>query len=268
MKFLIKPGELPPIIYGMSYNSANGELFFADNENRVVRAIRLHDNSCGLIDVLRGPVYSVCYVRDSDTVLVCSYKQSKRWLMALSRNGNKWRKKYRLLIKAPGKYDTFCRALRDSRVLCGEWSSNYMELFRVEDGPRIARLYRFNIAEHYTYFDVTCNNDDTLVAMSYKLGNSVRVCRLRGHKLEEIASSSLQSPCHFMWVADRILATEWHERNQSNSVTELEMNGTRLKRRSLFISSNHRIDVWRWCAKDDGPVIFDYNSKAILHYSL
>ena len=68
-----------PDIYGMSYNSARDELFLADYDNKVVRAMRVRDNAGDLRDVYRGTphdtspiVWSVCHMSDSDTLLVCS----------------------------------------------------------------------------------------------------------------------------------------------------------------------------------------------------
>ena len=42
-------------IYGMSYNSARDELFLADANNKVVRAMRVRDNAGDLRDVYRAP---------------------------------------------------------------------------------------------------------------------------------------------------------------------------------------------------------------------
>ena len=67
-----------PDISGMSYNSARDELFLADFNNEVVRAMRVRDNAGDLRDVYRAPhdtspyVLSVCHMSDSNTLLVCS----------------------------------------------------------------------------------------------------------------------------------------------------------------------------------------------------
>ena len=66
-----------PDIEGMSYNSACDELFLADTNNGVVRAMRVRDNAGDLRDVYRAPhdtsplITSVCHMSDSDTLLVC-----------------------------------------------------------------------------------------------------------------------------------------------------------------------------------------------------
>ena len=52
---LIRAGEKDPDIFGMSYNSARDELFLADFENEVVRAMRVYDNAGDLRDVYRAP---------------------------------------------------------------------------------------------------------------------------------------------------------------------------------------------------------------------
>ena len=85
-----------PIINGMSYNSERDELFLADFDNEVVRAVRVRDNAGDLRDVYRAPrVYSVCHMSDSDTLLVCAFERGASWLVALSRNGSEWRMRQR-----------------------------------------------------------------------------------------------------------------------------------------------------------------------------
>ena len=96
-----------PDICGMSYNSARDELFLADCNNEVVRAMRVRDNAGDLRDVYRASTrhvtirVSVCHMSDSDTLLVCSDENGpdgKRayWLVALSRNGSEWREAQRV----------------------------------------------------------------------------------------------------------------------------------------------------------------------------
>ena len=143
----IRAGGSDPNISGMSYNSARDELFLADYANNVVRAMRLRDNAGDLRDVNRAntaspSVGSVCHMSDSDTLLVCS----TQWLVALSRNGSEWREAQRVQTDGSGRISC---ALSDSRVLIGEFNSIYMELFRVESGPRIARIHRIHVPETY-----------------------------------------------------------------------------------------------------------------------
>ena len=120
----------------MSYNSARDELFLADAMRdasaraivRIVRTMRVRDNAGDLRDVYRARyIYSVCHMSDSDTLLVGS-REYVWWLVALSRNGSEWRE------QTDG--GVISCALNDSRVLIGRWKSTYMELFRVESGPR------------------------------------------------------------------------------------------------------------------------------------
>ena len=110
---LIRAGEKDPNIWGMSYNSARDELFLADKENSVVRAMRVRDNAGDLRDVYRAPhdtepsIYSVCHMSDSDTLLVCSYERGPdgkgaKWLVALSRNGSEWREAQRVQTDGMG----------------------------------------------------------------------------------------------------------------------------------------------------------------------
>ena len=261
-----------PNIEGMSYNSARDELFLADWNNRVVRAMRVRDDAGDLRDVYRAPhdtdpyVLSVCHMSDSDTLLVCSNENGAKWLVALSRNGSEWREAQR--VQTDGIGDISC-ALSDSRVLIGYGGSPsflpYMELFRVESGPRIARVHRIHVPEQYHSFSATCGSD-TLVAMSYD-DRSVRVHRLRGDRLEELAHIQLKSPDRLLWLADRLLVADYDSQKDSHAVIELEVSDTRLQRRRELIATSDNINVQRLCAVNDGVAIFDRNSRDILHYS-
>ena len=271
--------ENNPNIWGMSYNSARDELFLADFANEVLRAMRVRDNVGDLRDVYRAPhdtspyIYSVCHMSDSDTLLVCwsEYGPDRKranWLVALSRNGSEWREAQR--VQTDGQGVISC-ALSDSRVLIGEDDSTYMELFHVKRGPRIARVHRIHVPEKYRWFSATCGSD-TLVAMSYPneyiptADNSVRVHRLRGDRLEELARIQLKSPRYLLWLADRLLVADSDEEKQSHAVIELEVSDTRLERRRELIATSENIRVQRLCAVNDGLAIFDYNTRDIKHY--
>ena len=216
----------------------------------MVRAMRLRDNAGDLRDVYGGTgtvhdtsriVWSVCHMRDSDTLLVCSRENYSDWLVALRRNGSEWREAQR--VQTHGKGNISC-ALSDSRVLIGDCvQSTYMELFRVESGPRIARVHSINVPEEYRWFSATCGSD-TLVAMAYlkyqsteksdirKMcyisDQSVRVHRLRGDRLEELARVQLKAPDNLLWLADRLLVADFDYEKRSHAVIELEVIDTRL----------------------------------------
>ena len=243
-----------PDIWGMSYNSARDELFFADWYNRLV-----FDNSGDLRDVYKGTahdksqfVYSVCHMSDSDTMLVCSGENiGNKWLVALSRNGSEWREAHRVQTDGSGYISS--AALSDSRVLIGEWSSTYMELFRVESGPRIARVHRIHVPQMYFWFSAMCNSD-TLVAMAFQ-DKSVRVHRLRGDRLEKLALIQLKQPSLLQWLADRLLVADFDREKRLHAVIELEVSDTRLERRRELIATSKNIHVRSWCAVDDGLAI-------------
>ena len=278
-----RAGETNPLIFGMSYNSARDELFLADRYNGVVRSVRVRDNAGYLRDVYRAPhlgewVWSVCHMNDSDTLLVCEgyLIQDTNWLVALSRNGSEWREAHRVQTDAVGMISC---ALSDSRVLigCGYLMYKYMELFRVESslesGPRIARVHRIHVPELYCSFSATCGSD-TLVAICYPFvlsDHSVRVHRLRGDRLEELARIQLKYPREILWLADRLLVADfyfrWNGWGGWNAVIELEVSNTRLERRRELIAASENIYVISLCAVNDGVAIFDYNTRDILHYS-
>ena len=275
-------GDKHPDISGMSYNSAREELFLTDQDNKVVRAMRVRDNAVDLRDVYRAPhdtsdVWSVCHMSDSDTLLVCSGERGPdrkytQWLVALSRSGSEWREAHRVQTERNG--DMSC-ALSDSRVVIGKLISTYMELFRVESGPRIARLHRIHVPELYYWFSATCGSD-TLVAMSYPKtmdnnpngDNSMRVHRLRGDRLEELARIQFNYPDALLWLPDRLLVADFDREKCSHAVIELEVSDTRLERRRELIATSENIYVHKFCAVNDELVIVDSVSKDILHYSL
>ena len=273
---LIRAGEKDPDIFGMSYNSARDELFFADLANYVVRAIHLRDNAYDQRDVYRAPhdmspfIRSVCYMSHSDTLLVCSGekgpdKNYANWLVALSRNGTEWREAQR--VPTDGEGGISC-ALSDSRVLIGNCiNSTYLELFRVESGPRIARVHRIHVPEEYFYFSAKFSSD-TLVAMSYPyIDQSVRLHRLSGNQLEELERIQLKNPSKLLWLADRLLVAEYDEKNNLHAVIELEVNDTGLEHRRELIATSGNINVSRFCAVNDELAIFHYKSRDILQYS-
>ena len=268
-------GEKDPDIRGMSYNSARDELFLADWNNNVVRALHLRDSADEMRDVYKTPhgaspiVWCVCQLSDSDTLLVCLEekgpdKKLAYWLVALSRNGSEWRETQRMQTEGLG---WICCALSDSRVLIGQWLSTFMELFRVESGPRIERVHRLDVPEEYDWFSATCGSD-TLVAMTYPYTDqSVRVYRQSGHRLEELTRIDMKNPKSVMWLADRLLVADWDDEKESHAVIELKLSGTRIERRRELIANTENIGVGRWCAVNEGLAIFDYKSKETLHYS-
>ena len=267
---LMEAGNITPYIVGMSYNSARDELFLADRNNGVVRAMRVRDTADDLRNVYKGTVVSsVCHMSDSDTLLVCSGEEGPdknyaNWLVALSRNGSEWREAHRVETDKIGW--TIC-ALSDSRVLIGKWKSTYMDLFRMESGPRIAHVHRIHVSEEYKWFSATCGSD-TLVAMSYMSNQSVRVHRLRGDRLEELARIRLKTPDRLLWLAHRLLVANLDREKQSHAVIELEVSDTRFERRRELIATSQGIYVNSWCAVNDGLAITDHRSRDILHYSL
>ena len=272
---LIRAGEKDLSVNVMSYNSARDELFLADSGNKVVRAMRMRNNAGDLRDVYRAPhdtsplEWSVCHMSDSDTLLVCSAEEEPdgelaNWLVALSRNGSEWREAQRVQTDGGGMISC---ALSDSRVLIGEFDSTYMELFRVESGPRIEHVHRIHVPEQYWWFSAKCGSD-TLVAMTYQSPNqSVRVHRLRGDRLEELARIQLKCPTNLLWLSDRLLVTDTDVQMKSHAVIELEMSDMRLERRRELIATSENIFVSSLCAVNNGLAIFDYKSNDILHYS-
>ena len=204
-------------------------------------------------------------MRYSDTLLVCSFEYRTGitfayWLVALSRRKGEveWHEVHRLQTKL---LPTLSCELNDSRMLIGRFCSDYVELFRVQSGPRIARVHRIRVPEVYRCFSATCdNNGDTHVAMSYA-DDSVRVFRLVGDRLDEMARIRLEKP--HLWVAARLLISA----PGGTGVVE-----TRAERRATcraqLIAGTGDFRVDRWCTLHDGLVVSNNDSKELLNYSL
>ena len=105
-----------------------------------------------------------------------------------------------------------------------EYDSTYMELFRVESGLLIARVHRIHVPEQYFSFSATCGSD-TLVAMSYN-DYSVRLHRLRGDGLEELARIQLKQSSQLLWLYDRLLVADYDKEKRSDAVIDLEVSET------------------------------------------
>lgn len=264
----------------MSYNSTRDELFLADKHNRVVRAITLNEKAGHLPDVYIGSphdtspdVYSVCHMNDLDILLVSSGetgpdRRRANWLVALRRNGTKWCEAQRVQTDGKG---LMCCALSSTGVLIGNgdyMSSKYMERFCIDSGPRIVRVNLIKVHEEYRWFSAMCSSDGvTLVAMSF-YDQSVRVNQLNEDRLDELSRILLNEPNNVLWLADRLLVTEYYSNNNTNSypVVELEIRGERLERRLELITSRDRACVRSWCEVNDGLVIFDGKSVELMHW--
>ena len=249
----------------MCYNSLRDELFFVDYEDYYkVRSTRLRDDGRETVNVFknRNRVSRVCYINDSDTlVLVSKPLDGSKHLVVLTRIGegrssNEWRKADGQII------GSMCCAVSDSRLLIGTMNVTYMELFRVESGPRITPLNRINVPEIYFDFSVSGSAGEELVAVSYE--NSVCVNRLCHDRLEEISRIQLSSG-NLLWLGDRLIVTEHID---SHVVVELEVRGTRLERRRELLDLNYaRIYFHCWCAVGNELAIFDDNTQALVLYS-
>ena len=135
----------------------------------------------------------------------------------------------------------------------------------MESGPLISRVHRIHVHEEYYWFSAKCGSD-TLVAMSYD-DNSVRVHRLRGDRLEELARIQLKNPERLLWLADRLLVADYDFEKKSHAFIELEVSDTRLERRRELIATSENILVRSLCAVNGGLAILNNNTNDILHYS-
>ena len=271
MQNIIRAGEKEPWIVGMSYNSARDELFFVDRRNHAVRVMRLRQNPIDLRDIYKAPhdklpdVYTVCHMRDTDTLLVSSWEDGAdgvdgSWLVALARNGPVWRETHRVQIEKPAYT---CSVLSDSQVLVGQWYSTDLELYRVESG-RIVYVNRIHLPEQYKWFTAT-SSTDTCVALFYD-DDTVRVHRLHENKLDELARMDAHAP-RLVWLDGRLTVNEYDADMSSDAVIQLDVKGKELERRHELIASSSGLRVGSWCPVDNGLAIFDYDSFEVLHYS-
>ena len=264
-----KAKELGPEIWGMCYNSACDELFFADYNNNAVCWLHLRNYTVEVRDVESGTeiVYNICYMSDSDTLLLCSWEQWQGtdgyWLVALVRNEIEWREAHRVPIEINGLPNMFC-ALSNSRVLVGSGPSRDMELFSVHDAdPRIAHISRIHVPDKYRWFSATSSSgcSETLVALSHEDSQVVSVHRLVGDRLEELARIAFNEPVRLLWLNDRILLAQ--ERG-SETISELEFSGTQLVCRRLISACK----VGAWCAAGNDLAVVDTSSGDLLYYPL
>ena len=274
---LIGVSDENPIILEMSYNSARDELFFADHGNHVVKVMHLHDNLGDLRTVYKGSKFckspcliNVCYISVLDTLLLCTYETGPdrtfaKWLVALTRIATEWHEAMRLKIDIEA---TKSFVLSNSRVLIGGTNSSNINLFSVKRGPSIKHDRCIQVPEEYAYNSVTeTSSNETLVAMSYRTAQSVRVYRLQGNSLVELARIQCNNPCDLLWLNGRLLVTELH--GDSHEIIELEMIDTKLKRRSKLLDVSSHIRVWKWqSVMKSGLVLIDLNTMDLLHYSL
>ena len=270
-----------PDILGMSYNSARDELFLADKYNRVVRTTHLRENSGPLLDVYLGSphdtspnVYSVCYMKGPDMLLVCSGEKGPNnkladWLVGLCRNGDKWREEQRVQTAGKG---LLCCVLSDLRVLVGNAdynSSKYMELFQVvysKSRLSILLIHLILVPEEYRWFSAMSDNaNETLVAMSF-YDQTVRVHRLLGNRLDIFASIMLIDPNSVLWLGNRLIVSELYYETKVYGVIELVVKGTLLEPRNELIDSKARICVRSWCEVSDGLAIFDGKLVELMHW--
>ena len=268
-------------IWCMSHNSHRDELFLVEcmeDYSILLRTISLHSNSGDLQDVFtiteRGTkpdVRSVCHMSDSVSLLVCYTEyprnvetvivdRAQHWLVALSRRGNEWRETPCVQTERVG---LMCCALADSRVLVGEWRSKYLEMFRVENGPRIAHVHRISVPEEYKRFTAICINE-VLIAMSFEKSQTIRVHRLDCDKLVELSRIQVNQPCDVLWLADRFFVTEWNADQKSHSVLELKLRDGLLEQSRELIHNSDSINVFQWCAVNNGLAIYDDNKKELL----
>ena len=290
-------------IKSMCYNSLRDELFFVDYGDTLVRSTRLRKRwpkTVNLVDRNELPrMNSVCYISDSDTLALvteswdsgshhvvfltrigdgCSSNEDKRSSNNddgrssnddyVRRTNEEWRKADVQLI------GSICCAVSDSRLLIGSKKVTYMELFRVESGPRVTLLNRIDVPEIYFDFSVSSSSGEELVAVFYK--DSVCVNRLCRDRLEEISRIQLNywrsshASGNVLWLGARLLVTENIDSDDDDLhfVVELEMKGTRLERRRELLDLNYaRIYFHCWCAVGNELAIYDGNMNDLVLFS-
>ena len=154
-----------------------------------VRAISLCNNSDDLREVYAHSEHSttplphsVCHMSDSDSFggFITKIRRILRsprfswqiamkeqhWLVVLCRRGNEWCDALRVQIEALKFRDLFFESLADSRMVVGQYPSNYLEMFRVESDLCIAHVHRIRVPEEFTTLTANCDNE-ILIAMSY-----------------------------------------------------------------------------------------------------
>ena len=93
----------------------------------------------------------------------------------------------------------------------------------------------------------------------------MRLHRLRGDRLEELARIQLKSPCYLLWLTDRLLVAERDSAKNAYAVIELEVSDTRLERRRELIATSEKISVQRLCVVNDEVAILNQNNDILLY---
>ena len=229
---LIRAGEEFPSFWGMSYNAAHDELFFADNANKVVRALRVRDNAGDLRDAYRvrtrhQSIHYKCvpHARLGHTTRVfAGNSRSGRECRELAGGTESHRRRVARGAPRAARRDTdfrpqqFC-ALNDSRVLVGGARS------RIHVNGAVPRRERPDShcarPSHPHARSVPSVLGDERPRRRHTRRdvidreNAVRVCRLRGdgNQLEELARIPSANPRTLLWLADRLLVAEWDAHN-------------------------------------------------------
>lgn len=263
----------------MAYNARHDELFFVDDldEARPLVVMHLQPDSSSTYRQIRHQrlhrafdrsVFSVCHLRDSDTLLVCTGDKGGPALVALARTEDKQSHSWREAHRYWNNKTDMIRALSDSRVLIGERNSRSLDLFRIESGPRIVLLQRIQTDKYRTFS--ASSGSDTLVAMTSS-DKILCVHRLCGDRLEKLARIEFRAhpfrPPLLLWLADRLLIAEYNVDTSSDVVTEFALSGSRLERRRELIAASDRIEAQSLCALDNGIAIFDEKMGELLLYS-
>lgn len=272
-KSLIKSFEEAPYINTIGYNSARDELFYADFANNMLRMIHLRGDD-KVHDVHKvhqqEVVRSICHMPVSDTLLLLFYDKTPDeinennvlWLVSMTRSGDGWREALRVKTDDDAGYR--CFTLSDSRVLVGGHYSSKCVLYRIVNGSQISQIATITAPVKYEKMAAAFINEE-IVAMICK-DDSLRTYRLdERNQLVEIGRIQLKNPADLMWFSGRLLVAESNEVTKSYSISEFAVSGSNLERRRQL--TNSCIDMKGWCAVDNGFVIFNYESRELMHYS-
>ena len=256
------------------------ELSLADNGSikMGVREISLSDSSYGARDAFDGGsttrVWGVQFMRSTQTLLINinGGDDGGNWLLALSRVGDEWSPKHKVLSLQLGGLVHFAE-LTDGHVIYASTvsgdsvSKNLIQVVRVlreHESVHINPLQRVKFDGKFRGFDARVVGQDVLVALLSTDKSHVRLYQLRDymHLEKPVLKISLANILGIMWFGNRLLARRRNDAANANTYSVVELKRS-LDGLELGATLLEDMNVEDWCDTGGGIAIFDKNTMCI-----
>ena len=259
-----------PIINGLSSNPITGEIFLADSRHKLIIVLP----SARIIYRSKKIPYSVCYMSQKQTLLVCYYKDIKYKanappkfsLVALRQVKEKWVKQSRLPLNIYGIYkndylqSTICE-LADSELLFGVALTT--QLYHLQVDPSNQLIMTAQVPVHQYYEMAATSKGGTRVALVHSTG-WLALYSLRGDRLNFLSrvqlGESYYSLTRMLWMGGRLLVAKKNRQTQDtykyigDSILEMDVTGGPFVGRTELLPATAELNVVRWCAEGTNTV--------------